>query len=133
MSAASRITELSRLLEGTGITELTLSTSAETITLRRGGGNVEPVLQAGAPDVTMPVKAPCCGVLLSGHPLRQSPLVQVGELVQAGAALGLVRAGPLLLHVTAPCTGRVGERLVAEGSVVGYGTILMRLTPVEAE
>ena len=119
---AARIAELGRLLDGTRITSLTLSTPAETITLRRRPN----AFAATAPD-TASVTAPCSGVFLPRHPLRDTPLARAGQAVRAGAVLGLLRAGPLLLHVTAPRAGTVDAIVADEGTAVGYGAVLVRL------
>ena len=45
--------------------------------------------------------------------------------MQAGAVVGLLQVGPLLLQITAPRAGIVAS--VAAEAVVGYGTALVHL------
>lgn len=135
MSVQNRIADLAQLLEGTGIATLELVTPDEAIHLRRNPGAIPAVLHAAptanaagvssatAPDVT----APCPGIVRHRHPLRDAPLVSVGQWVEPGATLVLLQVGPLLIPVSAPAAGRVAQVLVPDGAVVGYGTPLVRL------
>ncbi len=126
MTPDQTIAELEGLLEGTSITALSLTTKAEAITVRRQPGSALPVRPAGRFTVT----APCCGGFLHHHPLQPAPLVQIGQPVRAGAVLGLLRVGPLLLQVVAPRDGAV-EAIADDGELVGYGTPLVHLVTQE--
>ena len=125
MTIGQTIAELNQMLEGTRITALTLGTPAETITLRRQSGAAVPV-----PAERFAATAPCSGVFLHRHPLQQAPLVQLGQSVQAGAVLGLLRVGSLLLHMVAPRGGTV-MAVAGDGDIVGYGTPLVELVAEE--
>ncbi|RYY05013.1 MAG: acetyl-CoA carboxylase biotin carboxyl carrier protein subunit [Alphaproteobacteria bacterium] len=122
MTPGQTIAELEGLLEGTSITALSLTTSVEAITVRRQPGSAPPVRPAGRSTVT----APCCGEFLHRHPLQPAPLVQIGQPVRAGAVLGLLRIGPLLLQVVAPRDGAI-EAIADDGGLVGYGTPLVHI------
>ena len=122
MTPGQTIAELEGLLEGTSITALSLTTSVEAITVRRQPGSAPPVRPAGRCTVT----APCCGEFLHRHPLQPAPLVQIGQPVRAGAVLGLLRIGPLLLQVVAPRDGAI-EAIADDGGLVGYGTPLVHI------
>ena len=130
---ATRIAELARMLDGTAITALTLTEGDETLTLRRDAA--APLLPAAAPNPApgTVVTAPCPGIFLLRHPLRTEPLAVPGQEVALGAVLGLLRAGPLLLQVTAPEAGTLLAVEAADGALVGYGTPLFRLDPHRAE
>lgn len=131
---AARIAELACLLDNSDIAELSLSAGSETITLRRRVPVVaaEPAPEPGS-AVPEPVAAPCPGVFLLRHPLRETPLVTAGQAVVRGTVLGLLRAGPLLLQVAAPRSGTLVAVKAAEGDLVGYGTELFQLSPEGAE
>jgi acetyl-CoA carboxylase biotin carboxyl carrier protein len=118
---------LGALLAGTAITLLELTTPDGTIRLVRDGGAApsQPAPRP-APDVTT-VKSHAVGVFHHGHPLHSGALVQPGDIVRAGAPVGLLRVGPLLLSVTAPVGGIVQRHLVQDGTTVGYGTPLLLL------
>ena len=132
---AARIAELARLLDNSDIAELSLSTGSETITLRRrvpAAATAGPAPEPG-PAVPEPIVAPCPGVFLPRHPLREAPLVAAGQAVARGTVLGLLRAGPLLLQVAAPRSGTLVAVKAAEGDLVGYGTELFQLSPAGME
>ena len=122
MIPGQAIAEFEELLKGTSITALILTTPIETITVRRQPGSALPVRPAGRFTVT----APCCGEFLHRHPLQPAPLVQIGQPVRAGAMLGLLRVGPLLLQVVATRDGAI-EAIADDGGLVGYGTPLVHL------
>jgi acetyl-CoA carboxylase biotin carboxyl carrier protein len=77
------------------------------------------------------VTSPSPGVFLHRHPLHAAPAAPLGQPVRAGAVLGLLRIGKLLLAVTAPRDGVVAEFIAAEGGTVGYGAALVRLAAAE--
>jgi acetyl-CoA carboxylase biotin carboxyl carrier protein len=124
-SVAARITELACLLDGTAIAVLTLTEAGETITLRRdvapGAGSEPgvPPIPAAEATPSLPVTAPCPGVFLLRHPLRE----------EAGTVLGLLRAGPLLVQVATPVAGTLLAVDAVEGDLVGYGSPLFRFFP----
>jgi acetyl-CoA carboxylase biotin carboxyl carrier protein len=78
-----------------------------------------------APGVT--VNAPSAGVFLLAHPMQSAALAPVGKQVRAGAPIGLLQIGALLLPVAAPRAAVVAGVRVAHGTVVGYGTPLVEL------
>ena len=75
------------------------------------------------------VSAPAAGVFLHAHPMQSTPLAPVGAPVRAGAPIGLLQIGALMLPVTAPRAAVVAGLLVAHGATVGYGTPLVELAP----
>ena len=133
-SVAARLTELARLLDGTAIAVLTLTEAGETITLRRdvapGAGSEPGVPPIAAAEATpgLPVTAPCPGVFLLRHPLREEALAAPGTAA-AGTVLGLLRAGPLLVQVATPVAGTLLAVDAVEGDLVGYGSPLFRFFP----
>jgi acetyl-CoA carboxylase biotin carboxyl carrier protein len=127
--------QISAWLADTDIALLELRGPGASLTLRQHHGSVTaeldeslacPGLPAGAADV---VTTPTVGVFLHRHPLHEAPLVRIGERVQAGQAIGLLRIGTLLLPVPAPRSGIIAGVLVAHGTTVDFGTRLFELLP----
>ncbi len=126
MTGAERVKLFSRWLEGTDIELLELTTGQDTIRLRRDPAGSIPSAEPEADSCTIPAPSP--GVFRSTHPLRTAPLVQPGQRVETGDAIGLLQIGSLLVHVVAPHAGTVLEMLAPDGATIGYGTPLARLT-----
>ena len=99
------------------------------------GHHTDPMAEAGA--VARPenatstiVRAGSVGVVMHAHPLRDDPLVQIGQRVLAGQTVALLRVGAVLLPVPAPHDGVVRQVLADNGHIVGYGD---RLVEIEKE
>jgi acetyl-CoA carboxylase biotin carboxyl carrier protein len=146
MTTAERLRLLDHWLNGTDIALLELTTPRESLRLRRDDAGAAPPAVAPAPasaPASAPVSArtrpggtvivtsPSPGVFLHRHPLHAAPAAPLGQPVRAGAVLGLLRIGKLLLAVTAPRDGVVAEFIAAEGGTVGYGAALVRLAAAE--
>lgn len=71
--------------------------------------------------------APCAGVFLAEHPARQGALAVVGDQVEAGNLLGLLRLGLLLEPVCAPTRGRVTRLLAGHTCKVDAGARLIEI------
>lgn len=126
---AEQVAMLTRLLDGTSIELLELTSGQETIRLRRdpdGAAHTALPPAEAAPGPVVP--APSVGVFRRTHPLRTEPIVRPGDQVQEGDPVGLLQIGALLLHVAAPCPGTVLEVLAQDGATVGFGTPLVRLS-----
>lgn len=129
-----QVCQLSQWLAGTDITLLELSGPGKLIRLRRNGTGMgldnepvasEPVVEAAAPTT---VKAGSVGILLHSHPLRSEPLVQVGQPVEEGQTVALLKIGLVLLPVAAPRAGTVSRIVAANESTVGFGEPLIELS-----
>ncbi|BEP38755.1 hypothetical protein GmRootV59_51640 (plasmid) [Variovorax sp. V59] len=129
---ALRTSQLAAWLAGTGIGLLELRTPQGTLRLGRQGNDIVelPAEVTEAETELVSVHAPSVGVFLHSHPLAAAPLVRIGQRVDAGQAVGLLKIGPLLLPVTAPQAGIVGGIHVADGLAVGYGAPLVDLHPL---
>ncbi|GLH76088.1 biotin attachment protein [Bradyrhizobium sp. SSBR45G] len=119
-----------------GIDELELSGPSFWLRLGRGQTQArDGQASAQPPGASKPpcqvVTAPTVGVFLHRHPLHAAMLAPEGARVKAGQALGLLRIGSLLVPVTAPSDGIAGAMLIAHETVVGYGTALVALHPLE--
>lgn len=88
----------------------------EGVTLAIDGRRVGAAIRAAAP-----------GRFLRRHPLRDSDLARPGELVAAGAPLGLLAIGPVLVPVTMPEDGIVLSLAPVDGRAVGYGETLLEI------
>ena len=119
--------QISAWLAGTDIALLELRGPGVSLTLRQHHGTVAAEPPSGLDTVT----AASVGVFLHSHPLHEAPLVRIGERVRAGQTLGLLRIGALLLPVPAPRPGIVARVLVAHDAIVGFGTRLFELLPLE--
>ena len=86
-----------------------------------------PDTSTSAQSLGVTVNAPAAGVFLHAHPMQSTPLAPVGTRVRAGAPLGLLQIGALLLPVPAPRAAVVAGLRVAHGTLVGYGTPLVDL------
>jgi acetyl-CoA carboxylase biotin carboxyl carrier protein len=121
-------------LADTDIGLFELRTPQGTLRLGRQGDDIvelpAEVTEAEAETAPVSVHAPSVGVFLHSHPLATASLVRIGEHVEAGQTVGLLKIGPLLLPVTAPQAGIVDGIHTADGLAVGYGTPLVDLHPL---
>lgn len=129
-SPGDQVRQLAAWLAATDISLLELRTPEGHIRLRRdAGGEMAPEAtpEPSAAIGQKPIAAPSVGIFLHCHPLHDAPLAPLGQPVQAGQTVGLLRIGALLLPVTAALAGVVDSVPIAHGSTVGYGTVLINL------
>jgi acetyl-CoA carboxylase biotin carboxyl carrier protein len=134
IDAIEQVRQLSDWLQGTDITLLELSGPGKLIRLRRDGplpsARAMPMNAAAtshaATERTL-VRAGSVGIVLHAHPLRAEPLVRLGQQVQRGQTLALLRIGLVLLAVPAPRAGTVFRVVAAHETPVGYGDPLIEL------
>ena len=88
-----------------------------------------PVASRSTPSTGVTVNAPSAGVFLYAHPMHSTPLAPDGAQVRAGAPIGLLQIGALLLPVCAPRAACVTGLRVVDGTLVGYGTPLVDIDP----
>jgi len=127
---ALRTSQLAAWLAGTDIGLLELRTPEGTLRLGRQGDNIVELPAEEAEPEHSPIHAPSLGVFLHSHPLAAAPLVRIGQRVEAGQTVGLLKIGPLLLPVTAPQAGIVDGLHAADGLAVGFGAPLVDLLPL---
>lgn len=123
------VRQLAQWLSGTGIDLLELSGPGRLIRLRRNESGLhvaEPLAAEPSSSATL-VRAGSVGVLLHAHPLREQPLVRVGDEVAAGQVLALLKIGLLLLPVQAPHAGILTRVFAADQTTVGWGEPLFEL------
>jgi acetyl-CoA carboxylase biotin carboxyl carrier protein len=126
------VAEIATLLAATDIDCLELTGPAGHLRLRRGS---EPKVRAGgiddeplAEDETVAMSSPGLGIFLHAHPLHDTPLVQADDSVAAGQVLGFLKIGPLLVPVPAPHDGVVLDIVAQDGTLVGFGDPLFRIS-----
>jgi len=124
---AADIARLAAWLAQTDLAALDLRGPGVHLRLHHVAGTVTEVEEP--PPVTV-ITAPSVGHFLAAHPLHDHPLAPIGTRVAAGQAIALLRVGPLLLPVTAPCPAIVVDVIAAPGAAVGYGTPLIALHPL---
>jgi len=127
---ALRTPQLAAWLAGTDIGLLELRTPQGTLRLGRQGDEIIELPDEEAELELLAIRAPSLGVFLQSHPLAAVPLVRIGQRVEAGQTIGLLKIGPLLLPVTAPQAGIVDSIHAADGLAVGYGAQLFDLHPL---
>jgi len=139
---ADQIRQIAAWLAATDIGLLELRGPGQALLMRHDGDAVdvvesddtapsEPAAATAEVDV-LTVVAASVGVFRHRHPMREDSLVEPEARVKAGQALGLLQIGPLLIPVRAPADATVHNLLVADGSVVGYGTPLVALRDATA-
>lgn len=105
-----------------------------TLRLSRSAGKPVSAAVQAAPVEQPPEKveriaarATVCGRFLSRHPSRQEPQVRAGERIEPGMQVGLIAVGQLYLPVIATEAGVMGEFMLEDHRLVGYGTPLVSL------
>jgi acetyl-CoA carboxylase biotin carboxyl carrier protein len=79
------------------------------------------------------VKAPMAGRLLLKHPMQDTLLVSRGMRIRAGQVVALLQIGVLLVSVRTPRDGVVMDVLEHDGSLIGFGTEIVRLAGLGSE
>jgi len=134
LSDPAIISTLTGWLEASGARELEILTEdggALKIVLSPGARSAHALETAPEVRATLPegcaIKAPMAGFFRSTHPggADASPLASEGRAVEAGAIVGFVEVGPLLLPVTAPEGFVVAEIHARTGDLVGYGDAIL--------
>lgn len=132
------VRSLAALLEETGLTEIEYAVGERRIRVARGGTAVafaapsaaapaesRPEARAAAVDHPGAIKAPMVGTAYIAPQPDQPPFVKLGDKVEEGHVLLIIEAMKVMNQIRAPRAGRVAEILVADGSPVEYGQVLM--------
>jgi acetyl-CoA carboxylase biotin carboxyl carrier protein len=93
----------------------------------QAGGAAVP---GGGPAATLSdhpgaVKSPMVGTTYVAPEPGAAPFVKVGDTVAEGQVILIIEAMKVMNQIRAPRTGRVTQVLVADGSPVEYGAVLM--------
>ena len=130
------VDQLSAWLKDANLGLLELRGPGATLRLVNDGASVRVVEGEESPSVDAPsmiVRAPSPGIFLDRHPLHERAIALGAADVRADDPLGFLQIGPLLFAVPAPRAGTLIDVLVAHGAIVGYGTPLFVLQPIEGE
>jgi len=127
---------LSALLEETGLSEIEYAQGDRRIRVVRNAP-VAPAVTVSVPsaaaspaapaDSPGAVKAPMVGTAFLAPQPGAKPFVNVGDQVREGQALLVIEAMKVMNQIHAPRAGRVAEILVADGTPVEFGQMLMVL------
>jgi oxaloacetate decarboxylase alpha subunit len=148
-SRAERVRELVRVVQETGVGEVTVEEAGTRVSVRRTvteeGAEVpspapepaaEPVAAEEAPPPPPPsdgfirVEAPMVGTFYRASEPGAPPFVQEGDAVGPGDTLCILEAMKLMNHVKAEIEGIVRAVHVENGEPVEFGQLLFELEPM---
>jgi acetyl-CoA carboxylase biotin carboxyl carrier protein len=152
---AQDVAEITRLLEESDFLELRLEHEGFKLTLKRAGARdpaaeratAAPVAAAArasampagsaapqprgsvAPDPSLiDVTAPLLGIFYRAPRPGAAPYVEVGSVLQEDTIIGIIEVMKLMNSVRAEVRGTVVEILVADGSAVEQGQVVLRVS-----
>lgn len=130
---------LAALLEETGLSEIEYAQGDRRIRVVRNAPTVPavtvsmppPTASAGAPiadaEPAGAIKAPMVGTAYMAPQPGAPRFVKVGDHVREGQPLLVIEAMKVMNQIQAPRAGQVKEILVADGTPVEFGQVLMVL------
>jgi oxaloacetate decarboxylase (Na+ extruding) subunit alpha len=144
---AARIREIVRVVQETGVGEITVEEEGMRVTIRRttdlpppttvavpnvGSDGDEALRRApvAPPNGLIVVESPMVGVFYRGPEPGAAPFVEVGEMVAAGQTLCLLEAMKLFNELKADAPGIVRAIHVENAEPVEFGQLLFELEPV---
>jgi oxaloacetate decarboxylase (Na+ extruding) subunit alpha len=144
---AERIRELVRIVQESGVGEVTVEDAGVRVTVRRTPEPLEPALAAAQdadegivqPDLGGPqtdgfvrVEAPMVGVFYRAPQPGAPPFVEEGDTVAPGQTLCILEAMKLMNEIKAEAAGIVRQIYVGNAEPVEFGQLLFELEPVVA-
>ena len=146
-SETERLRELIRVVQESGIAEVTIEEGETRITVRRTDeterASVAPAAEpfatpessaleevAPAVDEVFQVESPMVGTFYRAAAPGESPFVEEGDVVVVGQTLCILEAMKLMNEVKADREGRVRKILVENAEPVQYGDVLFELEPL---
>jgi oxaloacetate decarboxylase (Na+ extruding) subunit alpha len=140
---AQRIREVVRIVQETGVGEITIEEDGMRVSVRR---TAEVVQSAAAPSATeppaaaaepsgganglVPVESPMIGVFYRAPEPGAPSFVEEGDVVTAGQTLCLLEAMKLFNELKAESAGTVRKIHVENGQPVEFGQLLFELEPL---
>jgi acetyl-CoA carboxylase biotin carboxyl carrier protein len=147
---AADIAEILRLVESSTFDELSLEFDGLKLHFKRGAdglGNLEqpvgaaaplpaagpvaaldPSLRAVAADPTLlEVRSPMLGTFYRAPKPGEPPYVMIGALVEEDTIVCIIEVMKLMNTVRAQVRGKVAEIPIADGALVEYGEVLLRV------
>ncbi len=151
--SASDIAEIMKLIDESSFDELNLEMNGLKLQLRRSGrGRIAPAPEAQAPGgVAQPptlapeasaapapgpapvgsggrdIPAPLLGTFYRAPKPGAAPFVDLGSEVEEETVVGIIEVMKLMNTVRAGMRGVITEILAADGQLVEYGSVLMRV------
>jgi oxaloacetate decarboxylase alpha subunit len=145
---AERIREIVRIVQESGVGEVTIEDSGMRVSVRRTPEPLDAPLAASAgatpaapeagtePDSTangyVRVEAPMVGVFYRAPQPGAPPYVEEGDTVAPGQTLCILEAMKLMNEIKAETTGIVRAIHVGNAEPVEYGQLLLELEPVSS-
>jgi len=140
---AERIREIVRIVQESGVGEVTIEEAGMRVSVRRTPEPVDPGLlplpEAGEPESVPPpppsdglvrVEAPMVGVFYRAPQPGAAPFVQEGDAVAPGQTLCILEAMKLMNEIKADAAGVVRAIHVGNAEPVEFGQLLFELDPV---
>jgi len=134
---ADLVRALAALLHETGLTEIEYAVGDRRIRVARdavtyavtppAAAAAAPAIPAAAAEPRGAVKSPMVGTAYLAPQPGAPPFVSVGDTVRDGQVLMLIEAMKVMNQIHAPSAGRVSQIVVADGSPVEYGQVLLVL------
>jgi acetyl-CoA carboxylase biotin carboxyl carrier protein len=150
----SDVTQLVKLLDKSGLTELRFNDGTASIVLKKEGHAVEapvvvhapvahpapaPAAAAPAPVEAAPsvekskykeVTSPMVGTFYACPSPGAEAFVKAGSVIKPGQVLCVIEAMKIMNEIESDVSGEVVEICVANETPVEYGTVLFRVRPV---
>jgi oxaloacetate decarboxylase alpha subunit len=145
-SRAERIREIVRIVQESGVGELTLEDGDLRVTVRRTQEPAEALLPSATPlaagepepppvspraDGVVRVEAPMVGTFYRAAQPGAAPFVEEGDAVGAGQTLCILEAMKLMNEVKAEVEGIVRAIHVENAQPVEFGQLLFELEPID--
>lgn len=141
---AERVRELVRIVQESGVGEVTIEDAGMRVTVRRSDdrpgvplppsaapAEAEAREPAPAASSLIRVEAPMVGTFYRAPEPGAPPYVEVGDIVVAGQTLCILEAMKLMNEIKADVEGQVRSILVENAQPVEYGQVLFELEPVD--
>jgi oxaloacetate decarboxylase (Na+ extruding) subunit alpha len=142
---AERIREVVRIVQESGVGEVTIEDDDFRVTVRRVEERTEmataaaplattepelPAVEVGAPGIVR-VESPMVGTFYRASQPGAPPFVEAGDVVAVGQTLCILEAMKLMNEVKAETEGRVRAIHVENASAVEFGQLLFELEPID--
>ena len=143
---AERIREIVRIVQESGVHEVTIEDAGMRVTVRRSderpaedaqfaaepdlGGVEEPVFPASADSGVIRIEAPMVGTFYRAAEPGAPPFVEEGDPVEPGQTLCILEAMKLMNEVKAEAEGVVRSIHAQNAQPVEYGQLLFELEPL---
>jgi oxaloacetate decarboxylase alpha subunit len=138
---AEKIRELVRIVQDTGVGEITIEEDGMRVSVRRTSeptiAAAQPAAQPGEPEAVAPrndafvrVESPMVGTFYRAPAPGSAPFVEEGEAVSPGQTLCILEAMKLMNEVKSEVEAVVRKVHVGNAEPVEYGQLLFELEPI---